>query len=420
MGNLLAAQSGGPTTAINATLRGILEEAMVCGRYDRVYGGLYGIKGILEEQLVELSDVFLSPMDLDLLSRTPSSALGSCRYKLGDIKTDETVYAKLVSIFRKYDITGFIYIGGNDSMDTVNKLSRYLEQRGITDICAAGAPKTVDNDLTETDHCPGFGSAAKYIATTFSQLERDLAVYDTFGVTIVEIMGRNSGWLTAASALARQNGDRGPDFIYLCEKPFSVERFLEDIRSRQSERRGILIAVSEGVRDEDGKYVTEIRKDSRTDVFGHRDIAGTGKVLEEIVRQEIGCKVRSIELNLMQRCASQAASSTDLLESRLLGAMAVQCILQEKNGHMAVVKRVKNHPYRVAYTSVPVSLVANKEKTVPLEWINEQGNDIEQPLMDYLQPLIAGEVPLSLSNGLPVYFKIGAVSRVDGNVGNAL
>ena len=186
-----------------------------------------------------------------------------------------------------------------------------------------------------------------------------------------------------------------------------MERFLEDIRSRQSEKRGILIAVSEGVRDEDGKYVTETREDSRTDVFGNRDIAGTGKVLEEIVRQEIGCKVRSIELNLMQRCASQAASSTDLLESRLLGAMAVQCILQGKNGHMAVVKRVKNHPYRVAYTSVPVSLVANKEKTVPLEWINEQGNDIEQPLMDYLQPLIAGEVPFSLSNGIPLYFKIG-------------
>ena len=173
---------------------------------------------------------------------------------------------------------------------------------------------------------------------------------------------------------------------------------------------------SAAFRDEDGKYVTETREDSRTDVFGHRDIAGTGKVLEEIVRQEIGCKVRSIELNLMQRCASQAASSTDLLESRLLGVMAVQCILQGKNGHMAVAKRVKNHPYRVAYTSVPVSLVANKEKTVPLEWINEQGNDIEQPLMDYLQPLIAGEVPLSLSNGLPMYFKIGAVSHVDGNV----
>ena len=407
MHNLLVAQSGGPTSAINATLSGVITEAMIQGGIDRIYGGLNGIEGILQEKIIDLLDHINNTMDLDKLAQTPAAALGSCRFKLAKPEQDTAQYRVLIDIFRKYDISYFIYIGGNDSMDTVDKLARYFRSQKIEDIKIIGAPKTIDNDLMEIDHCPGFASAAKYIATTFAELERDVAVYDSFGVTIVEIMGRNAGWLTAASSLSRVNGNRGPDFIYLCEVPFSISRFLDDIRSRQSENRNLLVAVSEGVRDENGTYLSEQTPGNSPDRFGHKDIAGTGGVLAQIVRNELGCKTRSLELNLMQRCAAHLASRTDLNESRLLGTKAVQCAVQGQTGKMATLLRLPSKDrYRIQFAAADVSLVANREKTVPRQWINRSGNDITREMTDYLTPLIEGEVPVLYRNRFPEYFTI--------------
>lgn len=412
MHNLLVAQSGGPTSAINATLAGVITEAMIDGSIDRIYGGLNGIQGILQRKLIDLPDYINNTMDLDKLAQTPAAALGSCRYKLADPLEDPAQYQKLVDIFREYSISYFIYIGGNDSMDTVDKLARYCRSQDIDDIKIIGAPKTIDNDLMEIDHCPGFASAAKYIATTFAELERDVAVYDSFGVTIVEIMGRNAGWLTAASSLSRVNGSRGPDFIYLCEVPFSVSRFLDNIRSRRNENRNLLIAVSEGIRDESGAYLSEQTPGNCPDIFGHKDIAGTGGVLARIVRDELGCKTRSLELNLMQRCAAHLASRTDLNESRLLGAKAVQCAVRGLTGKMATLHRLpaKDH-YRIQFTTADVAMVANREKTVPREWINTEGNDITREMDEYLAPLIEGDVPVLYHNHFPEYFTISPPLR---------
>lgn len=386
MKNLLAAQSGGPTSAINATLAGVIAQVMIQDEIDIIYGGRGGIEGILQEQLVRLDQVINNTSDLTRLIHTPASALGSCRFKLADPADDESQYRTLTDIFRKYQISYFIYIGGNDSMDTVDKLSRYLTSHNINDIRIIGAPKTIDNDLAGTDHCPGFPSAAQYIAATLMELERDLAVYASFGVTIVEIMGRNAGWLTAAAALARTGGHRGPDLIYLCERPFSPEQFLQDVLSRRNANRPLLVAVSEGLKDEAGHYLAA-GADGVTDVFGHRDIAGTGTILKNLIRDRIGCKVRAVEFNLLQRCAAHLASPIDLEESRLLGAKAVTCALAGYTGQMVTINRLQNNPYTVQFSQIPVSQAANREKTVPLNWINPDGNDVTPEMMDYLQPL---------------------------------
>lgn len=388
MKNLLVAQSGGPTSAINATLAGVISQAMILEEVHTVYGGRGGIEGILKEQLVVLNDIVRNTDDLDRLIHTPASALGSCRFKLADPALDDSQYQRLIEIFRTYQISCFIYIGGNDSMDTVDKLSRYCTENAITDITVVGAPKTIDNDLIGIDHCPGFPSAASYIATTVMELERDLSVYDSFGVTIVEIMGRNAGWLTASAALARVHGGRGPDLIYLCEQPFSRERFLQDILARKGEHRNLLIAVSEGLKDEDGRYLSAGMAANAADVFGHQNIAGTGTFLKHLVKERIGCKVRAIELNLMQRCASHLSSPIDLDESGLLGAKAVLCALSGQNGVMVTLNRRKDMPYGIQFSQIPVSMVANQEKTVPAEWINRDGNDVTKAMMNYLTPLV--------------------------------
>ncbi len=388
MNNLLVAQSGGPTAAINATLAGVISQCMIDGHIDRILGGQNGIEGILQERIIDLRSAVRNTTDLEHLSHTPSSALGSCRFKLNDPAGDTAQYERLIEIFRKFEIKYFIYIGGNDSMDTVDKLSSYCKKNRIYEIQIIGTPKTIDNDLVEIDHCPGFASAATYIATTISELERDVAVYRSFGVTIVEIMGRNAGWLTASAALARQKGGRGPDFIYLCEVPFSKEKFIENIKNKSHENRNIMVVVSEGLKDYGGNYISEAISGNMDDVFGHKDISGTGKVLEHLIRDEIGCKVRSIELNLMQRCASHLTSQIDLEEAKLLGAKAVQCALAKQSGTMAVINRKQDNPYEIVFSSVPVSQVANKEKAVPLDWIAESGHDVTQKMMDYLSPLI--------------------------------
>lgn len=403
MKNLLVAQSGGPTAAINATVAGVITEALTSGQVDGIWGAVNGIKGVLEERFVDLREKIQGTGDLDLLCQTPAAALGSCRFKLKDPAVDDSQFARIVEIFRKHDIKYFIYAGGNDSMDTVDKLSAYCREKGMDDIHVIGAPKTIDNDLVGTDHCPGFGSAAKYIGVTFAELERDCHVYDTKAVTIVEVMGRNAGWLTAASALARNNGGKGPDLIYLCEPAFSIEGFLDDVKRKLETNDSVIVAISEGIKDKNGVYISESVQSGAVDTFGHSYIAGSARVLEEAVRRHIGCKVRSIELNLMQRCAAHVASRTDIQESRMLGMTACHLALEGKTGLMAAVERISDEPYQVRFTGIPVCSVANQEKKVPEDYINAAGNDVTEKMMSYLKPLIQGESPVIYENGIPAH-----------------
>lgn len=400
--NAIVGQSGGPTAVINASLYGVVYEAL--NREDvigTIYGMINGIEGFLNENMMDMKPLEVSG-ELELIKTTPGSYLGSCRYKLPEDLTD-AVYPQLFEKFEKYNIGYFFYIGGNDSMDTVDKLSKYLNDKGITDITVVGAPKTIDNDLCGTDHCPGFGSAAKYIGTTFAELERDCHVYTTKAVTIVEVMGRDAGWLTAASCLARANGAKGPDFIYLCEVPFSIDTFLKDVKAKLEEQDAVIIAVSEGVKNKDGRYISEEVQSSAVDSFGHSYIAGAAKVLEDAVRNEIGCKVRSIELNLMQRCAAHLASATDIQESRMLGKAACQYALEGAGGMMAAVIRTSDKPYATEFKALPVCDIANAIKSVPADYINDAGNDVTEKMVDYLTPLIQGEMNTVYENGIPKY-----------------
>lgn len=400
--NAIVGQSGGPTAVINASLYGVVYEAL--NREDvigTIYGMINGIEGFLNENMMDMKPFEVNG-ELELIKTTPGSYLGSCRYKLPEDLTD-AVYPQLFEKFEKYNIGYFFYIGGNDSMDTVDKLSKYLSDKGITDITVVGAPKTIDNDLCGTDHCPGFGSAAKYIGTTFAELERDCHVYTTKAVTIVEVMGRDAGWLTAASCLARANGAKGPDFIYLCEVPFSIDTFLKDVKAKLEEQDAVIIAVSEGVKNKDGRYISEEVQSSAVDSFGHSYIAGAAKVLEDAVRNEIGCKVRSIELNLMQRCAAHLASATDIQESRMLGKAACQYALEGAGGMMAAVIRTSDKPYATEFKALPVCDIANAIKSVPADYINDAGNDVTEKMVDYLAPLIQGEMNTVYENGIPKY-----------------
>lgn len=399
MKNLVVAQSGGPTAVINATLVGVIEYAMKSSKVDGILGAKNGIEGILEENFVDLKSIFLKAEERERLSLTPSSYLGSCRRKMKE--NEEGVIKGIIEILRKNEIGYFVYIGGNDSMDTVYQLSNYCKQHNITDIQVVGAPKTIDNDLVHTDHCPGFGSAAKYVATTFTELERDCSVYQTKAVTIVEVMGRNTGWLTGASALARLGDGNGPDLIYLCEKSFSLTSFLEDVKEKLKEKNAVLIAVSEGIQDEDGHYISETIQNGQVDEFGHSYISGVSNILAEEVRKQIGCKVRAIELSLMQRCSGHLVSKTDFIESKRLGEKACECVLECQNGMMASVIRKKDEPYEVIYTAVPVEEVANYEKQVPEHFIHQNGHDVTEAMIRYLFPLIQGECNIEYENGIP-------------------
>lgn len=404
MKNLLVAQSGGPSAAINATLCGVIERGLADPTIDKIYGAKNGIMGILSDRLIELNRALSNPEHLQLLCQTPASALGSCRMKLSRWEESTFEYEKIIATFREYNIGYFVYIGGNDSMDTVHKLTAYCKSHKIDDIYIVGAPKTIDNDLVGTDHCPGFGSAAKYIATTFSELACDCSVYALPAVTIVEIMGRDAGWLTASAALGRLNGGTAPDLIYLCERPFYVDEFLRDVRGKMAEKPDVIIAVSEGLRNDEGDYLTNSH-DRAADAFGHKILAGSARYLEEIIRHEIGCKVRSIELNLMQRCSSHVASAADIYESRLLGFAAANHAISEKTGKMAALKRTSTTPYLFEIEFVNVADVANKVKSIPENWITPAGNDVTQEMIDYLLPLIQGELPCTYKNGIPVHFR---------------
>lgn len=403
MKHMLIAQSGGPSAAINATVAGVVERCMTSSKVDRIYGAVNGIKGVISGHYVDLTDVLASPEQLDLLCHTPSAALGSCRLKLNN--ADESQLKEIVDALIEREIGYFVYIGGNDSMDTVDKLSAYIKKHDIRDLYVMGAPKTIDNDLPETDHCPGFGSAAKYITATFTEIVRDCEVYDIPAVTIVEIMGRNAGWLTAAAALSRENGGSGPQLIYLCERAFDTEKFIEDVKGCLAKKNAVVVAVSEGVKNPDGSYLSE-SKGRGVDVFGHAALSGTAKVLEGLVKEKIGCKVRSIELNLMQRCAAHLASANDLSESKMLGMTAADRALEGVSGQMATILRVQDEPYRVKYSTADISKVANYEKKVPDEWINAEGNDVTEEMLNYLRPLVRGDVSFATQNGVPVHLSL--------------
>ena len=403
--NIVVAQSGGPTCAINASLLGVFKGAMKSRDIDIVFGSLNGIEGIINDDMIILNDYIRTYMDMEQLRQTPSTLLNSCRYKLPDMSDDKTVYEKIYNTLKNHGIGAFFYIGGNDSMDTVNKISAFLKESG-SDIKVIGIPKTIDNDLTCTDHTPGYGSAAKYVATTVQEIVRDCSVYSINSVTIIEIMGRDTGWLTAASAVLRVNGEIAPHLIYLPEARFSVQSFLSDIRRVQQSRRAVVIAVSEGIELDPNDIPSEIKNET-SDNFGHRYLSGVGKCLENIVRREIKCKVRSIELNIMQRCSSHISSKTDIEEAEQIGTAAVDAALNGLTGRVMVFERVSDNPYTVIINSVDAADVANKVRYFPPEWINAQGNNVTDKAEKYILPLIQGSQDIHYRNGIPMHFRIG-------------
>lgn len=399
MMNIAVAQSGGPTCAINASLVGVFKESLKEPEIDAIFGSINGIEGLINDHLVDLKTMILTNDDMELLRQTPSTVLGSCRYKLPDSKEDEEVYKKIVNTLKQRQIGAFFYIGGNDSMDTVNKLSEYLRERSI-DIKVIGIPKTIDNDLCVTDHTPGFGSAAKYVAATMHEIIRDSSVYSIPSVTIVEVMGRHAGWLTASSAVLHALGETAPHLVYVPEAEFSLERFMRDVRQEMAKHKAVIVAVSEGMEVPDGVQSGVV------DNFGHKYLSGIGKYLEEAVRSEIGCKVRSIELNVMQRCSSHLCSRTDIDESETIGAAGVRCALDGKTGKMMTFRRVNDIPYTVVIEDADASLIANREKFLPEEFINSAGNNITDAAMSYFLPLIQGELNIVMNKGIPMHFTI--------------
>ena len=404
--NIIIGQSGGPTAVINSSLAGVYKAARSLGA-DKVYGMKYGIEGLLKEELLELNVLLDDRMSIELLKRTPSSYLGSCRFKLPDPDTDATPFVKLFTLFDKYDICAVFYIGGNDSMDTIGKLADYGQRVG-SDIRFMGVPKTIDNDLMVTDHTPGYGSAAKYIGVVMKEIIRDATVYGTNYVTVVEIMGRNAGWLTAAAALAKSDDCEGVDMICLPEVPFNVERFVEKVRVMQEKKPSIVIAVSEGVKLEDGRYVCELADDVHAvDAFGHKALTGTARYLANVVARNLDTKTRCIELSTLQRCAGHLTSRTDITEAYQVGGAAVKAAFEGVTGQMVALKRISNSPYQCTTELHPISEVANLEKKVPLSWMNENHTQMTEDFLAYARPLIQAELTPLYIAGLPhhIYMK---------------
>ena len=404
--NVIVGQSGGPTAVINSSLAGVYKTARSLGA-GKVYGMKYGIEGLLKEEIVDLDILLDDRMSIELLKRTPSSFLGSCRYKLPDWHEDEAVYKKLFAILEKLNIGYFFYIGGNDSMDTIGKLADYGARTG-SDIRFMGVPKTIDNDLMVTDHTPGYGSAAKYIGVVMKEVIRDATVYGTKYVTIVEIMGRNAGWLTAAAALAKGDDCEGVDMICLPEVPFHVDRFVEKVRVMQEKKPSIVIAVSEGVKLEDGRYVCELADDVHAvDAFGHKALTGTARFLANTVARALDTKTRCIELSTLQRCAGHLTSRTDITAAYQVGGPAAKAAFEGVTGQMVALKRIPNNPYQRPTELHPISEVANLEKKVPLSWMNENHTQMTHEFLEYARPLIQAELTPLYIAGLPhhIYMK---------------
>lgn len=398
--NCLIAQSGGPTAVINSSLSGAISKALSSKDVGEIYGAINGIQGVIDDNVISLTQLFeKDPKSLETLKTTPAMFLGSCRYKLNN---DRKALSSIFDCFKKYDIRYFFYIGGNDSMDTVAKLSQYAKEISFP-IFINGIPKTIDNDLFGTHHTPGFGSAAKFVATSILDIAHDAYIYPFPSITIVEVMGRNAGWLTASTALARNKYNVSPDLIYLPEVPFSSFQFLKDIRHIQKNKQNVIVAVSEGLK-EHGEYLGS--KSPESDSFGHVQLSGAARYLEQLVHTAFNCKVRSVELNVLQRSAMHIASQRDLQEAFEIGSEAVNAALKGETGKMMIFKQGTDASYNMIIDTIPVEEVANREKLIPREWINDQGNDVTSTLIDYILPLIEGELTLSYENGLPNYMDI--------------
>ena len=405
VGNCIIGQSGGPSSVINASAYGVIKTALESEFIPVVYGANHGIRGVLDDRLMIMNEE--DPEELARMLYTPSSLLGSCRYKIADPDADDTDFKRILEIFQKYDVRYFFYNGGNDSMDTCNKISKYMAKVGY-ECRVFGVPKTIDNDLFGTDHCPGFASAAKYIATSFMEVSRDCHVYDTGMITIIECMGRHAGWLTAAAGLASLSGD-GPDFIYLPEVDFDMDSFLKDVSECYARKKNCIVAVSEGIHYADGSFVSEA-KTSGTDGFGHAQLGGLAARLANVVKAATGAKVRGIELSLLQRCAAHVASGTDIEESFNSGKVAVESALAGLTDKMVGFQCDRGpEGYKCNYVLFDLANVANFEKKVPVEWINETHNGVTQDFIDYCLPLIAGETGMVKENGLPRFAKLKKV-----------
>jgi len=396
-GACIIGQSGGPTSVINASAYGVIDTALKSNLITQVLGAEYGIRGVLADRLFDMG--LEDSHELELLKYTPSSALGSCRYKIAEPSKDDTDYKRILEVFRKHNVRYFFYNGGNDSMDTCNKINQYMQSVGY-ECRVMGVPKTIDNDLFGTDHCPGYGSAAKYIATSMMEVYQDAHVYDTGMIVVMEIMGRHAGWLTAAAALASEYG-AGPDLLYLPETDFSMQKFIDSAKKIYAETGKCLIAVSEGIHYEDGDFVSEAKK-SATDGFGHAQLGGLATILAEVLKEETGAKVRGIELNLLQRCGAHLASKTDIEESYMAGKAAVENALNGINGRMIGFERViKNGRYACKTKLIPLMEVANAEKKIPKDWINETEDGVNRKFIEYALPLIQGEPDLPKVDSLP-------------------
>ena len=403
-GACIIGQSGGPTAVINASAQGVIQTALKTPCITQVLGAAHGIKGVLEDKLYDMAQE--DPAELDLMKYTPSSALGSCRYKLADPDVDDTDYQRILEIFKKYNVRYFFYNGGNDSMDTCNKISKYMQKVGY-ECRIMGVPKTIDNDLNGTDHCPGFASAAKYIATSCAEVWQDAHVYDTGMVTIIEIMGRHAGWLAGSAALASLTGC-GPDLVYLPETDFDMDRVLSDVKAVYDKTGKCMVAVSEGIHYADGTFVSEA-KTSATDGFGHAQLGGLASMLAETVKQKLGAKVRGIELSLLQRCGSHLASKTDVEEAYLAGQAAVEAAAEGFTDKMVAFQCTRDGSYACKTVLEPLDIVANFEKKVPRAWINEAGNGVTQEFIDYVLPLIQGETDAPKENALPRFARLKKV-----------
>ena len=405
VGNVIVGQSGGPTSVINSSLVGVYKTAKDRGA-NKVYGMLHGIKGLLDGQYVDLSEHIKTTLDIDLLKRTPSSFLGSCRYKLPEICDNKEVYEQIFAKLKELEISAFFYIGGNDSMDTIKKLSDYAILIN-SDIKFMGVPKTIDNDLAITDHTPGYGSAAKFIAASLKEIIRDGLVYDYPTITIVEIMGRNAGWLTAAAALSRSDDCEGVDMIYLPEKVFDIDEFMEQVKKRSATGKSLVIAVSEGIKVADGRYVFELADHVEfVDAFGHKQLAGSAKFLADKIGSELGIKTRALEFSTLQRCAAHMTSRTDITEAFQVGGAAVKAAFEGETGKVVVLKRVSDDPYICITETHDVHKIANIEKKIPLEWITDDAY-VTDDLIHYIRPLIQAELSPIMVDGLPRHLRLG-------------
>lgn len=403
MRNCLVAQSGGPTAVINASVVGVIEGNIEGRYYDKVFGGINGIEGILKSNLIDLTE--LTEEELKIFKYTPSSGLGSCRYKIKDYMVNDEEYVKFFKILDEHEIQTFFYIGGNDSMDTVNKFSEYAKLHNI-DKQIIGIPKTVDNDLMITDHTPGYGSAAKYIAQRTLEAYLDSSVYIHNGIVILETMGRDTGWLAASSTLARINGKPVADFIYLPEVEFCQEQFIKDIRRVYEKKNKVFIVASEGLKNSSGKYLSEIENDRVQDEFGHAQLGGLGGYLKSIIDDaNITSRVKVLELGVSQRAAMSSASDTDINSAYTVGYHAYKYSSEGDTGFMVAIKRTSNNPYKIETFKTEPLNIANHIKYFPLEWITKENNNISEEAFSYISPLIMGEPDIVIENGLPKYIE---------------